>query len=652
MHRLLQRGPLSLILIPLLAGLAAAQPYRVDTLARAPYSQYPVSVAFPRGGAERFFFTEKASGRVRYYDRGLRPEPFATFPVEDEGEQGLLGIAVHPRYPVEPYVYVFVTRQIDRANVVVRLRDSSGIGVDQTLLAIIPRRDERSANVGGRIIFGPDGKLFVAVGDYGLSDNALDISSRRNYAGKILRLNPDGTTPADSPFPDRPFWSVGHRDPTGMTFDKARGVLYCTEGGTTGQNRVYALLAGGNAEWPSGGRNTGDLPAPVRPLFVFPEGPQPALTSIALYDAVAFPRMRGKFLIGGHASSTMWTGSLNTGKNSLVLEPFFRTNAGFADIEIAPDGSIVFTNGPYISSRILRLVPVVPAFLTAPPLTAVEGNEYAYTPEFSGTAPGLALKEGPRGMAVDSSTWTVRWTPGQVQALEGEQRVRLRAENGAGFAEQQFAIQVTNVNDPPSLFALRITGRQDTITLTGGDVQHTFRWERPTDPDGDSVTFSIQIDTVAAFNSPFMMDSLSRADTLRVLLPRRSGIYYWRVWATDGKARVLSVPPAASLAVEYMTPGAPLKAERDRQREEPLQQNFPNPFNPGTSITYTIPEAGKVRLAVYNLLGQEVALLVDAAQAAGTYTMQFENAKLPSGVYFYRLQAPGVFETRKMVVSK
>jgi glucose/arabinose dehydrogenase len=626
MHRLIQRGPLSLVLILLGAGLAAAQPYRVDTLARAPYSQYPVSVAFSRGGAERFFFTEKASGRVRYYDRGLRPEPFATFPVEDEGEQGLLGIAVHPRYPVEPYVYVFVTRQIDRANVVVRLRDSSGIGVDPTLLAIIPRRDERSANVGGRIVFGPDGKLYVAVGDYGLPDNARDLSSRRNYAGKILRLNPDGSTPPDTPFPDRPFWSVGHRDPTGMTFNDAGRVLYCTEGGTTGQNRVYAVLPGANVEWPPGDRNRGDLPAPARPLLVFPEGPQPALTSIVLYDAAAFPRMRGKFLIGGHANSTMWTGSLSAGKDSMVLEPFFRTNAGFADIEIAPDGSIVFTNGPYISSRILRLVPVVPAF--------------------------LVLKEGPRGMAVDSLTWTVRWTPGQVQAIAGEQKVTLRAENGAGFAEQRFAIQVTNVNDPPTLFALKRAGQQDTLIVTGGDVQYTFRWERPTDPDGDSVMFSVQIDTAAAFNSPFMMDSLGRADTLRVLLPRRSGVYFWRVWASDGKVRVLSVPPVASLAVDYVTPGAPLRVERDRQREEPLQQNFPNPFNPATSITYTVPDAGRVRLAVYNLLGQEVALLVDAVQPAGTYTTQFENANLPSGIYFYRLQAPGIFETRKMVISK
>jgi hypothetical protein len=385
---------------------------------------------------------------------------------------------------------------------------------------------------------------------------------------------------------------------------------------------------------------------------VFPEGPQPALTSIVLYDAAAFPRMRGKFLIGGHANSTMWTGSLSAGKDSMVLEPFFRTNAGFADIEIAPDGSIVFTNGPYISSRILRLVPVVPAFLTAPPLTAVEGSEYAYTPAFSGTAPGLVLKEGPRGMAVDSLTWTVRWTPGQVQAIAGEQKVTLRAENGAGFAEQRFAIQVTNVNDPPTLFALKRAGQQDTLIVTGGDVQYTFRWERPTDPDGDSVMFSVQIDTAAAFNSPFMMDSLGRADTLRVLLPRRSGVYFWRVWASDGKVRVLSVPPVASLAVDYVTPGAPLRVERDRQREEPLQQNFPNPFNPATSITYTVPDAGRVRLAVYNLLGQEVALLVDAVQPAGTYTTQFENANLPSGIYFYRLQAPGIFETRKMVISK
>jgi hypothetical protein len=70
-----------------------------------------------------------------------------------------------------------------------------------------------------------------------------------------------------------------------------------------------------------------------------------------------------------------------------------------------------------------------------------------------------------------------------------------------------------------------------------------------------------------------------------------------------------------------------------------LAQNYPNPFNPGTTISYTLKNDGKVRLAVYNLMGREVAVLVDGVQGAGRHEVQFSGANLPSGVYFYRIVA-------------
>ena len=87
-------------------------------------------------------------------------------------------------------------------------------------------------------------------------------------------------------------------------------------------------------------------------------------------------------------------------------------------------------------------------------------------------------------------------------------------------------------------------------------------------------------------------------------------------------------------------------------REYTLSQNFPNPFNPATQIEYSLPVKGRVSLRVYNLLGMEVATLVEGEQAAGNYTATFEGAKLASGVYFYRLQAGTMLLTRKMVLMK
>jgi hypothetical protein len=83
-----------------------------------------------------------------------------------------------------------------------------------------------------------------------------------------------------------------------------------------------------------------------------------------------------------------------------------------------------------------------------------------------------------------------------------------------------------------------------------------------------------------------------------------------------------------------------------------LSQNFPNPFNPSTEIKYSIPQTGIVTLKVYNLLGQEVAVLVDREQTAGNYTVNFNASKLASGVYIYRIQSGGFSLTKKMTVLK
>jgi hypothetical protein len=83
-----------------------------------------------------------------------------------------------------------------------------------------------------------------------------------------------------------------------------------------------------------------------------------------------------------------------------------------------------------------------------------------------------------------------------------------------------------------------------------------------------------------------------------------------------------------------------------------LAQNYPNPFNPSTNIKYSVPEAGNVKLSVYNLVGEEVAILVNGFSQAGTFDVTFDASNLPSGVYLYKLQSANSVQTRKMMLLK
>lgn len=94
---------------------------------------------------------------------------------------------------------------------------------------------------------------------------------------------------------------------------------------------------------------------------------------------------------------------------------------------------------------------------------------------------------------------------------------------------------------------------------------------------------------------------------------------------------------------------SPILAQASRPM---LKPNHPNPFNPSTTISYALPEAGPVRLAVYNLLGEEIAVLQDGRQSAGSHELRFDGTVLPSGIYIYRLEAAGITQTRSMHLVK
>jgi hypothetical protein len=103
-----------------------------------------------------------------------------------------------------------------------------------------------------------------------------------------------------------------------------------------------------------------------------------------------------------------------------------------------------------------------------------------------------------------------------------------------------------------------------------------------------------------------------------------------------------------SKATTTAVPGSP----ETHPTQDILEQNYPNPFNPSTTIAYAIPDAGRVRLTIHDLLGREIALLVDGERAAGRHTVRFEAGGMSSGMYFYRLLTERGSTTRPFVLAK
>jgi len=195
---------------------------------------------------DKIFFTEKV-GRIRVIDAGvLVKEPVADLKVADVADGGLLGLALHPNFVKNHYLYVFYTYQEGNNlwNKVLRITESNNKLSDaQVILDKIPGAE---FDDGGVIKFGPDKKLYIGTGDATDEHVAQDLKS---LAGKILRLNDDGSIPSDNPIAGSPVFSYGHRNPQGLTWDD-HGNLYETEHGPTKNDEINLIKPRQNYGWP------------------------------------------------------------------------------------------------------------------------------------------------------------------------------------------------------------------------------------------------------------------------------------------------------------------------------------------------------------------------------------------------------------------
>ena len=280
-------------------------------------------------GDDKIFLTEK-DGRVRVIESGvLLEDPLATLRTVNVFDGGLLGIAVHPNFEKNHFLYVYITYENDGKlwNKILKITESENKLVDvETIFDEIPGS---AFSNGGILKFGPDGKLYAGTGT--VSDSSHGSQDLQSLEGKILRLNDDGTIPDDNPFSDSPVFSYGHRNSKGMAWDES-GNLFVTELGPTKNDEINLVQPGKNYGWPE--QECAGSEKFVDPLVCYDPAMEPG--GIVFYSGDKL-NLENSLIMAGLRGSGLF--SLNIDNNMIDEQKSIISGIGrIRDVNQGPDG--------------------------------------------------------------------------------------------------------------------------------------------------------------------------------------------------------------------------------------------------------------------------------------------------------------------------
>jgi glucose/arabinose dehydrogenase len=356
------------------AGTAAAPqldkaqwPFTATEVAR--FDQ-PWAMSFLPDGT--LLVTEK-EGRLKHFNVQTKKSAEITgVPKVAYGGQGGFGdILPHPQFAKNQFVYLSYAEEgekdtrgaaVARAKLVLAA-DGSGKLEDLKVIWRQTPKVEGKGHYGHRLAFGPDGKLWITSSERQKFDPAQDMSGN---LGKIIRLNDDGSVPADNPFASQggvaaQVWSLGHRNALGIAFD-ARGKLWVHEMGPAGGDELNLITRGANYGYPivSNGNHYDGREIPdhdTRPEFAAPKVTWTPVISPAgfiIYSGKLFPQWTGSGFIGGLSSTSLVRVAFD-GDNAREAERFLM-GARIREVEQGPDGAIwLLEDGS--NAKLLKLTP-------------------------------------------------------------------------------------------------------------------------------------------------------------------------------------------------------------------------------------------------------------------------------------------------------
>lgn len=318
---------------------SAEDGYKIDTLAQD--LVVPWQITFLPDNT--MLFTERP-GRVRIYRNG-KLNPRAAFIIPDmplHNKSGLLGMCIHPNFLSNGFIYLannYLNNNKMRLRITRYQFKNDSLINPFTILENIPANQNHT---GCRLVFGPDKKLYITSGDADQPALAQDLKA---YNGKILRVNDDGSIPADNPFVTndtarKEIWTYGHRNPQGLVFEPGTGTLFDSEHGPTGGDEINIIKKGQNYGWPViHHRDTkSGMQSPLAE-YTLSIGPSEAM----FYSATAFPQLQGYLLVACLRGESILKIQLH--KDKIVGQEVLLKNqyGRIRSLVTGPDGYIYFS---------------------------------------------------------------------------------------------------------------------------------------------------------------------------------------------------------------------------------------------------------------------------------------------------------------------
>jgi glucose/arabinose dehydrogenase len=338
----------------------------------------------PNDPLNRIFIVEKA-GRIRVIQNGVLQTALyldISSKVDSAaGEAGLLGLAFHPNFATNSKFYVNYTRTVGGqlqtviAEYAAFSPIATSVNVSSELIAPFTPIDQPASNHnGGQLAFGPEGLLYIALGDGGGSNDTFGNAQNRNsLLGKILRVGVDPFfTPSDNPFVDVPntrpeIWAYGLRNPWRFSFDRSNGLLFAGDVGQASREEVDLITRGGNFGWnimegsicrpPTTSCTMASLIAPITEYDHSAAGGTSVIGGF-VYRGTAIPALVGAYVFGDLSSGHVWglkQDSSGTWVRTVILE-HNRTVSAFGQDAAGELYLVDFADGSSSTGEILRLV--------------------------------------------------------------------------------------------------------------------------------------------------------------------------------------------------------------------------------------------------------------------------------------------------------